>query len=383
MAINFLAALQQEAQSIETNGEGRERDKAPMPKNPILRLGGKDKIKELKLRILPSVQLIQGEPGALLGVQQRSIFFDVKGPNKTYQNSAAVLPPVYDPTNEVEQKVAEWTKEDYVNRVGTEKFGPAKPRTTYWLNVLLLVKDATGEYTYELDTDGQPKVYAFNLAYSGYNQLAKLAADSDYFINGEPFVAFGNSFPVALSKPSQQEFSVNVLANKQLAPIDINALLPKMDDFKEVVQPLDVQQPSWWETLKFFMETAEKEALSAPDVSQAPELNFNDPFSVPTPGQSQGFTNVGTSPFSNVAPNTQQAPNPFAQSQAPQPVAPQEPTWVSQQAPVQSAPVQQVAPQAPVSSNVTPNITEPTVPLAGMPTDADIDNLMAGILEPK
>ena len=68
MAINFLAALQQEAQNIEKKNAGRDRDEAPRTKNPILRLGGKNKVTELKLRILPSVQMIQGEPGALLGV---------------------------------------------------------------------------------------------------------------------------------------------------------------------------------------------------------------------------------------------------------------------------------------------------------------------------
>ena len=280
----------------------------------------------------------------------------------------------------MEQKIAEWTNDNYINRVGTQQYGPANPRTTYWLNVLMLVKDATGEYTYELDTDGQPKVYAFSIARGGYNQITKLAADSDYFINGQPFVAFDESFPMVISKPSQQEFSVNVMANKKLAPIDINAILPKMDDFKEIVKPISETQNSWWETVKFYMETAEKEALQAPVASQAPELNLADPFAVPAQAPSQGgFTNVGTSPFTNVAPQ-QATPNPF-QPQAPVQQAPvQAPTFVPQQAPVQQAPVQQApVQQAPVQQAPVANITEPA-PLAGMPTEADIDSLMDGIL---
>ena len=378
MTINFLAALQQEAQNIEKKSAGRDRDEAPRTKNPILRLGGKNKVTELKLRILPSVQMINGEPGALLGVQQRSIFFDVKAPNKTYQNSAIVLPPIYDATNEVEQKIAEWTNDNYINRVGTQQFGPANPRTTYWLNVLMLVKDATGEYTYELDADGQPKVYAFSIARGGYNQITKLAADSDYFINGQPFVAFDESFPMAISKPSQQEFSVNVMANKKLAPIDINAILPKMDDFKEIVKPISETQNSWWETVKFYMEAAEKEALEAPVASQAPELNLADPFAVPAQAPAQGgITNGVTSPFTNVAPQ-QATPNPF-QPQAPVQQAPVQQAPV-QQAPVQQAPVQQApVQQAPVQQAPVANVTEPAT-LAGMPTESDIDSLMDGIL---
>ena len=313
--VNLLKAMQEEQQALESNSG--ERDEIPTPKNPVIRIS--KKTPELTLRILPGLAMLKGT-STNLGVRQRTIFFDLKTPKRTIENTSLTLPPVYDITNPTEKKVAEWTAEGFDKRLSS-KYGFSTISNSYWVNALLLEKSATGDYTPVMNTAGVPQVYAFSIGYSGYNKLVTAAADSDYGIKNaegelDTFVTLNSSYPVKFGKATQTEFSVQVLSNKELPPLTeyIQALAPQLDDFENVIQPTDVSQPHWFESVKFFIDGEEGDAPSTQASSVDNSMNFNNPFAGidETDNSEPGLsvTNLGGNvpdPF-NLNANTPKAP---------------------------------------------------------------------------
>lgn len=301
--VNFLDALKAESEKIETNDSNERDTDIPSPKNPIIRVNGKYngvKTPTLMLRILPSFGLVNGQEGASLGVRQRSIFFDLKTPKQTLQNRSVTLPREFDLENDVEKHVQKWTAEGYKNRLATEKYGFSSISSTYWMPALLLSANQQGGYDMVLNEQGQPKVFAFNIGFSGYDKLLKLVSNPNYSIDGDSFISFGKSFPIEFSKDSQTAFGVNIFANKILPPIDPQVIVPQLEDFQAITEPMDVQQPHWWKSIKGFMDLldgAEETAGQAPQ----PGFNYKDPFleqqqQVYTQPNQAGVQNTATYP---------------------------------------------------------------------------------------
>lgn len=316
MSNNFLDAIKSEAESLQEGGNNRERDIAPTPKNEIIRVNGKiNGVKQptLTLRILPSLSMATGSENPSLGIKQRSILYNLPMPKKTLENTTAILPPEFDIDNEVEAMFQKWTSEDYPLRLHNNFNNQfAKSSASYWLNALLLYRDnTTNEYVPVLNDAGVPKVYAFNIGYSGYKEILNLAGNPDYFVDNNTFISFGPSYPIQISKAEQTKFSVQVIATKPLPAINPNDIGPQLDDFKEIVQPLDVQQPHWWESIKFFMNAAEENLNKSEGQEQQvqqPGLNYNSPFA----GQSTDYPQQGQQPSYN---QPQQNPTYPAQGQ--------------------------------------------------------------------
>lgn len=336
---NFLQAMQQEQETMSSG----ERDEIPTPKNPPIYID-KRNTPELTLRILPSLAMAKQEEGAQLGVKQRTIFFNLKMTSKI-QTTNLVLPQSSDPSNETEQKVNKWTAEGFGNRMMTDH-GPAAPSNTYWLNALVLERDNTGEYVPKKNEAGVPQVFAFRIGWSGYSKILKQASNVDFAIKNDQdvldsFISFGKSYPVQIGKSSPTEFSVQVLANKTLPAIeDLKGVAVQLDDFANIIQPTNVTQPNWFQSVVYFMEemgqpngeaAQNQGAASGLDYS-APAFNtgndgFPDPFNVnipenATPSNPPITNNSAAQQTASVTPKTTTAaaaPVPPAATAAPTP----------------------------------------------------------------
>ena len=365
---NLLQAMKNEQDSMSSG----ERDETPKPKNPSIFIS-KKKTPELTLRILPSLSLIKGEEGAELGIKQRTIFFNLQMTSKV-STTSLTLPQTVDLTNATEQKVNMWTNENFPRRMrGTRDW--AKPSATYWLNVLLLERDSTGSYQPKLNEAGVPQVYAFHIGWSGYSKILKAAANEDYAIpdaNGtlDSFVSFGNSFPVKIGKATDTEFSVEVLANKPLPPIeDLKGVASQLEDFSEIIKPTDVTQPNWFQSVTYFLEEMGNESESQPgvssDFSQPQGLDFSKP----------DFNNVGYPDFSSIA-----TPEPFADA------IPTKATPSGQPVAEPKTPAVTPAPVTAPSSTATATATSSAPaqqPVSTTPTpeeDQSINDILNGIL---
>ena len=356
---NFLDFVNTAASKVaQNNDEQRE----PEPKGGYLVIP-KD-TKEVKVRILPSIEFIKGETNNPMTFAEENlrIFFSTKHQTNA-GNFARVNWNVKD-DQETLALVKKWAQEGKME----SQYGTSRPRPEFLMNVL------------QLDADnnpvGQPMVY--RAPKTVYSQLLGLLQDKDSWSEGSQMgwldPNYGNA--IKIKKNEDNSYTVRA-ANRALPPIDLNAVAPYLEPLSTFTQPSRLTSPDYYAQVVEW-KNEEQGALATPAANPYTQEATNAPFAQPAQ------PNFG-------APVQQQAP---AQPVFTQPTQPAFGT-PTQQAPAQpnfGAPAQSQAPAQPAfSAPAQPDFGAPTpqeapaqqqAPAQSAPStgDASLDEELSNIL---
>lgn len=359
---NFLDFINKKAAAIQTGGED---EREPEPKGgyltfpPASKNGGP---RELKLRILPSLEFIQGteQDPTTFGEMNQRIFFTT--PHQTTAGRFATANWNTKDDQETLALINRWTQEGKMNG----RFGVSRPRREYLINVLEL--DANN------NTTGEVKVY--RAPQSVYNKLIGLLQDQDTWFEGsqlgwlDPNV--GSS--VKITRDAENNYDVR-LSNRPLPAIDWNAVAPQMEPLSNFTKPSRITGSDYFKQVVAWMD----EIAEAPVATQAPvqpvqpvQPTFNQP-AFTQPQQPQAPVQPAQPTFNQPTFNQPAVAQPQA------PVQPAQPAFT--QPSVQAQPAFQQAPTVDPNANPFASATEPQGPATGNESlDAELANILSGNL---
>ena len=356
---NFLDFVNTAASKVaQNNDEQRE----PEPKGGYLTLP-KD-TKEIKVRILPSIEFIKGETDNPMTFAEENlrIFFSTK--HQTSSGNFASANWNVKGDQESLDLIKKWSDEGKMEG----RFGTNRPRPEFLMNVLQL--DANNNPV------GQPMVY--RAPKTVYSQLLELLQDTDSWSEGSTMgwldPNYGNAIKIKLD--GNNDYSVRA-SNKALPPIDLNAVAPYLEPLATFTQPSRLTSPSYYAQVVEW-KNVEQGSLATPAANPYTQEAANAPFAQPAQ------PNFGT-------PVQQQTPAQPAFAQPTQPVfgapaqqAPAQPNFGAPAQPQGSTQPAFSAPAQPAFSAPTPQATpaQQQTPVQSTPStgDASLDEELNNIL---
>ena len=264
--MNFQDMLKQQIQQTSNNNE-----KVDYPSNHL-------KAKELRFDKDTSTLLVRILPSAnssdFFAVPAREIWLNARNRNGKDLNFSAVLPDVLDPqTSTLAANLINWQAQERVPNNFNRK---AFPSRVYYVNVIQLLVDQSGNIQHEVGQDGQPVVRLMKLKQSAYteilNKLAdpfmKPAASDDY-----SFISAVDAYPIKITKPAkgaqQMSYSVDVYQRSLGAlPQNWTSLL---EDLKYQATPSEEYNKDYTEYFISVVNGVEGQSAGAPVTpTQAP-----------------------------------------------------------------------------------------------------------------
>lgn len=348
---NFLDYVNTAATKVaQSNDDQRE----PEPKGGWLMLP-KD-TKEIKVRILPSIEFIKGETDNPMTFAEENlrIFFSTK--HQTSSGNFASANWNVKGDQESLALIKKWTEEGKMEG----RFGTNRPRPEFLMNVLQL-DDANNPV-------GQPMVY--RAPKTVYSQLLELLQDTDSWSEGSTMgwldPNYGNAIKIKLD--GNNDYSVRA-SNKALAPIDLNAVVPYLEPLSTFTQPSRLTSPSYYAQVVEW-KNEEQGSLATPTANPYTQEATNAPFAQPA---QQPFSAPAQPAFSQqtqpaFGATTQQAP---AQPNFSAPVQSQAPTQPAFGTPAQQAPAQ---PAFAPTQQAEPTTSSPSTGDASL--DAELNNIL-------
>ena len=356
---NFLDFINKKAEAIASSSNNNDQSE-PAPKNGYLLLppaATKGGTRSMKVRILPSLEFIQGteQDPTTFGEENLRIFFTT--PHRTSAGKNATASWNLKGDQETLAMVRRWGDEGKLNG----PYGVSRPRREYLMNVL------------ELDANnnpiGEPKVY--RAPATVYDMLIALLQDQDTWAEGSQMgwldPNFGNSVKISLG--ADNKYQVN-LGARPLPPLDLNAVAPYLEPLSTFTQPSRITGSDYFNQVVQWMDG---DSVEVPTQPQAPVQQPAQPAF--TQSQPQAFTQPQPQAFSQPQAQVQQQPV-FTQ---PQPQAPVQPAFA--QAPVPTQPAFQQAPTVDPNANPFASAVEPQGPATGNESlDAELANILSGNL---
>lgn len=348
---NFLDYVNTAASKVEqNNNEQRE----PEPKGGYLVIP-KD-TKEVKVRILPSLEFIKGETDNPMTFAEENlrIFFSTKHQTNAGNFARVNWNVKNDP--ETQALVKKWAQDGKME----SQFGTSRPRPEFLMNVV------------QLDADnnpvGQPMVY--RAPKTVYSQLLGLLQDKDSWSEGSQMgwldPNYGNA--IKIKKNEDNSYTVRA-ANRALPPIDLNQYAPYLEPLSTFTQPSRLTSPDYYAQVVAWKEE-EQGSLGTPAENPYTQEATNAPFAQPAFNQAPVQLQAPAQPAFS-APVQQQAPTQPTFNQAPvQPQAQQQQTQPPFSAPAQPA------------FNPAPTPAQPQAPVQSAPStgDTSLDEELNNIL---
>lgn len=349
---NFLDYVNTAASKVaQSNDEQRE----PEPKGGYLVLP-KD-TKEIKVRILPSLEFIKGETDNPMTFAEENlrIFFSTKHQSNSGNFASANWNVKGD--TETLALIKKWSEEGKMEG----RFGTNRPRPEFLMNVIQL-DEANNPV-------GQPMVY--RAPKTVYTKLLELLQDADSWSEGSQMgwldPNYGNAIKIKLD--GNNDYSVRA-TNKALPPIDLNAYAPYLEPLATFTQPSRLTSPDYYAQVVAWKEE-EQGSLGTPTENPYTQEATNAPFAQPAFNQSPVQPQAPAQPTFGAPVQQQQAPTQPAFS----PVQPQ----AQQQQPQLQSPFS--APAQP-AFNPTPTPAQPQAPVQSAPStgDTSLDEELNNIL---
>lgn len=350
---NFLDYVNTAASKVEqNNSEQRE----PEPKGGYLVIP-KD-TKEVKVRILPSLEFIKGETDNPMTFAEENlrIFFSTKHQTNAGNFARVNWNVKNDP--ETQALVKKWGQEGKME----SQYGTSRPRPEFLMNVI------------QLDADnnpvGQPMVY--RAPKTVYSQLLGLLQDADSWSEGSQMGWLDPNYGNAIKIKQNEDKSYTVrAANRALPPIDLNAYAPYLEPLSTFTQPSRLTSPDYYAQVVTWKEE-EQGSLGTPMENPYTQEAVNAPFAQPAFNQAPVQSQAPSQPAFGAPVQQQQAPTQPAFA----PVQPQAQQQPQTQSPF-SAPAQPAFNPTP-----TPAQPQPQAPVQSAPStgDTSLDEELNNIL---
>jgi hypothetical protein len=232
--MGFKDLIEQEKKALKESQGGDLNVKFPETKHDRIFMG-KD-VERVIVQVLPSADLYSrfAEP-------VREIFLSATKKDGSLWKTNFKLPMQPEEGHILETKIQEWAAK---NMIPSGFGGQQKPSVIYMVNVVKVVKNASGELVQETDENGQLKVRVMPMKGSAYAKIMDLLGDEMSNPSGHE-LSFMNPdapCPVAIEKPEKnakdKSYKVTVYPHKQLPALPAG-WENQLEDLKAQATPTD------------------------------------------------------------------------------------------------------------------------------------------------
>ena len=324
------ALLNQEIEKLNTFDNDGERDyPAKHLKHEPIKITQKNP--EYMVRILPPTS-----DEAPMSTSVRELWLNAVNANDKPVSMKLALSGIPNPSDPLEQQVNTWIN---TGTVPNEWSNTQKPQKRFYLNAVILQKDAEGNYVHETDSTGNLVVRMLDMTQSLYQEIIELIGDDNFNPDGSGdfrIISATNAYPIRIYRKGERKDTTYhaTVYQKDLGPLPQN--------WAELAEDLEYQAtPTTYEDAGYIIAVAngmEAEYNASRKNGSTSEL-------VPDPGTPLNQFQSGNVEVSNADlpsgmgnPTPQPVQQQPAQQQPTQPVQPTPPTQPDQ--PVQQQPTQ-------------------------------------------